>query len=139
MNKRTKYTKADEGFIRANFDKLSDAEFAKIFGITENAFQQKRRKLNCLRNPEENAGRFKTGHKSSYKNTKPNSGSFKKGQLPHNTREVGYQRLSKDGYIEIRTEKGFRLLHRIVWETHFGEVPKNHCIIFRDATKKIRK
>jgi hypothetical protein len=57
---------------------------------------------------------------------------FKNGQLPHNTKWLGHERLSKEGYIEISVRRrnphtGFYrryvLKHRWLWEKKHGPVP----------------
>lgn len=57
---------------------------------------------------------------------------FKKGQLPHNTKHLGHERVSKDGYVEISVaeqnphtgyERRYVLKHRWLWEQAHGPVP----------------
>lgn len=61
---------------------------------------------------------------------------FKKGNEPHNTKHDGYERISKDGYIEVRIRKGkFMFKHRYLWEQVNGPVPKGHCLVFKDGNK----
>lgn len=62
---------------------------------------------------------------------------FKEGHLPHNTRNDGDERLTKEGYIEIRVSKGvWKLKHRVVWEITNGEIPKGNIIKFKDGDRK---
>lgn len=62
--------------------------------------------------------------------------SFKKGNLPHNTKYDGYERVNKYGYTEVRVSQGkFVLKHRLIWEEHFGSIPKGNIIIFKDGDK----
>lgn len=70
----------------------------------------------------------------------PNSArtQFKKGHLPANTMPVGSERLTKDGYIEVRVEEPktfecgvktyWRQKHRYLWEQINGPVPKGHFL-----------
>jgi hypothetical protein len=57
---------------------------------------------------------------------------FKRGNLPHNTKFEGHERISKDGYVEISVAErnphtGFErrhvLKHRWLWEKQHGRVP----------------
>lgn len=57
---------------------------------------------------------------------------FKKGQLPHNIKFAGHERVSKDGYVEISVEqvnphtgygRRYVLKHRWMWEQKHGPVP----------------
>lgn len=62
---------------------------------------------------------------------------FKKGSIPFNHRPVGSERFSKDGYIEIKVAEPnkWKLKHRVIWEEHFGHIPKSHVVIFKDQNK----
>lgn len=59
----------------------------------------------------------------------PNDGQFKKGTLPHNTKYNGHERITKDGYVEIRLSRGnYVLKHRYMWEKANGSLPKGYCL-----------
>lgn len=68
---------------------------------------------------------------------------FKKGQDPHNTVAVGHERLSRDGYLEVKLQhkKGvgkncnFVAKHRILWEKINGPIPENYNVEFVDGNK----
>lgn len=62
---------------------------------------------------------------------------FQKGQLPHNTKPVGYERVDKDGYLYCKVEGKRKLVlkHRYVWEQHNGPIPKGYNIQFKDRNK----
>lgn len=70
--------------------------------------------------------------------TGPNKTSFKKGGTPHNYRPVGSERITKDGYIQvkIRAPNTWKLKHVLNWESVYGVVPKNHCIVFIDGNRQ---
>lgn len=63
---------------------------------------------------------------------------FKKGIVPHNIKPIGHERITKDGYIEIKVResktdsknKNFELKHRLVWEQHHGEIPEGMNVEF---------
>jgi hypothetical protein len=62
---------------------------------------------------------------------------FKKGNEPHNTKFNGFERISKDGYVEVRVAKGeFILKHRKIWEDVHGATPDGHIVIFKDGNKQ---
>jgi len=63
------------------------------------------------------------------------NGKFKKGNIPHTHKEVGYESVRKDGYVFIKTEKGFKTKHQYIYEQHYGSIPKNHIVIFKDNNK----
>lgn len=63
--------------------------------------------------------------------------TFKKNQVPANHKDIGYERITRDGYIErkVAEPNKFRLLHRIIWEKHNGPIPKGHNIQFKDGNR----
>lgn len=91
-----------------------------------------RRKSEGLRGlPAWNKGMKGLRHPGSEK------GWFKKGHEPHNTTYNGYKRVSKEGYVEVRVEKGkFVLLHRKIYEEHNGPIPPDCIVIFKDGNKR---
>lgn len=66
-----------------------------------------------------------------------NATSFKKGQKVHNHRPVGSERITKDGYIQIKVAEpsDWQLKHIVVWESRNGKVPLNHCIRMIDGNR----
>lgn len=62
---------------------------------------------------------------------------FRKGQQPHNTKPVGYERIDKEGYVLIKVEGERKMVfkHRHVWQQAHGEIPEGHCVSFRDGDK----
>lgn len=59
---------------------------------------------------------------------------FKKGNLPHNTKYEGHERLSKEGYVEISVretnphtgyERRYVLKHRWLWQQQHGPIPSD--------------
>ena len=68
---------------------------------------------------------------------------FKKGQDPHNTVAIGHERISRDGYLEVKIQhlktKGkndnFEAKHRLLWVEHFGPIPDGMNVEFLDGDK----
>ena len=62
---------------------------------------------------------------------------FQKGNIPHCHREVGSERIIRDGYIEIKVAEPnvWDLKHRVIYREHYGEIPDGHNIIFADGNK----
>lgn len=79
---------------------------------------------------------FNKGKKGiSYPGMEPSQ--FKKGNKPANWVPIGSERLSKDGYVEIKVQDGklqknWRGKHIVIWEEHNGPLPKGHAILFGD-------
>ncbi len=70
---------------------------------------------------------------------------FRKGHMPANVKPLGYERITKDGYVEVKVkmrpshpgcDDNFIAKHRLVWEAVNGPIPKGHKLIFLDGDKK---
>ena len=82
----------------------------------------------------ENKGKKQTDYMSPESIERTKGTQFKKGQLGWNHKEVGYERINADGYIEVKVSepRTFKLKQRHVWEMNFGTIPKGHNIQFKD-------
>lgn len=104
----------------------SDAYRAR-FGVRENGCRTKGSV------PWNKGIRFEAGGKSGVTRFKP-------GSIPPNWRPVGSLRITRDGYVEIKTEEGmfkWRLRHREVWKEHHGAYPpRGTAIGFRDGNRQ---
>jgi hypothetical protein len=95
-------------------------------------------------------GRFHKGNTSWNKGKKmpynANSAKtqFKKGQTPHNTKYLGYEHITKDGFVEISVaetnlhtgyERRFVHKHRYLWEKKHGPIPKGKVLKCLDGNK----
>jgi len=84
---------------------------------------------------------FKKGCTPWNKGTKgvmvANGGSFKFGNLPHNTKEAGAIRITKDGYLEIKLDgvKKWKSLHSLIYKSIVGDLPQGHIVVFKDGDK----
>jgi hypothetical protein len=64
---------------------------------------------------------------------------FKKGNIPPNYKPVGSQRISRDGYVQVKVAdpNKWKPLHTIIWEKHHGKpVPRGHAVLFGDGNKR---
>src|SRR5699024_1529896 len=66
-----------------------------------------------------------------------NATSFKKGQTPKNHRPVGSERITRDGYMEVKIAepRTWRLKHIVEWEKINGKLPSGHVIRLLDGDK----
>lgn len=146
MGKPINWTDEMKLFIAENYYGITTADlterFNKHFGVgfkwTAIASYKKR---NDLRNGID--ARFKKGQPSHNKGKKMppctyekvKGTMFKKGSVPKNYRPVGSERISVDGYIEIKVEDPnvWKLKHRVMWEQVNGQIPENHALIFLDG------
>jgi hypothetical protein len=69
---------------------------------------------------------------------------FRKGNQPHNTKFLGHERVSKDGYVEVSVdeenphtgfERRYLLKHLHLWEQKNGPVPEGHCLKCIDGNR----
>lgn len=149
-----KYTEEERAFLREFVPGHSHKEITEEFNrrfpekvtVSQIKGTIRRYGLNTGR-----TGRFEKGHITHNKGQKGVCAKgcektwYQKGNLPHNTKPIGYERVSKDGYIEVKiamrpgdTESGHNFVpkHRLVWEAANGPVPKGHKLIFLDGNKK---
>lgn len=70
---------------------------------------------------------------------------FKRGGLPHNTKWLGHERVSKDGYVEISIaatnphtgfNRSYVLKHRYLWEQANGPLPSETVLKCLDGNKQ---
>ena len=68
---------------------------------------------------------------------KANKTSYKKGNIPQSYKPVGTERITKDGYTEIKVKDPnvWKLKHRLIYEEHYGEIPKGYVVMFSDRDK----
>lgn len=85
-----------------------------------------------------NKGKKQTEYMSQEAIERSKSTWFKKGHIPQNYKSVGHERVTADGYIEIKVQDPnvFKLKHRIVWEEHFGVIPAGCNIQFKDGNRQ---
>lgn len=95
-------------------------------------------------------GRFAPGQAPVYTHPKGwcppgcEKGHFRKGNLPHNTRHAGHERINREGYVEISVEEtnphtGFERRyvqkHRWLWEKAHGPVPEGQVLKCLDGDR----
>ena len=62
---------------------------------------------------------------------------FKKGNKPKNYRPVESERITKDGYIEVKVAdpNKWETKNKIIYKQYFGDIPKGHKVIYADGNK----
>ena len=64
------------------------------------------------------------------------------GRAAENYKPIGYERTSRDGYLERKIHDGlplqsrWRYVHLLVWEAARGPAPAGHVIVFKDGDKR---
>lgn len=145
------WTEERKAILIELYPEHTNREIAEILDVSESSVNAQAFILNLFKSEDfhrrkREAGMFKKGY------TPPNKGkkwgefmspkgqensrktTFKKGHTPKNHKPIGYQRITVDGYIEVKTQEPnvFKLKHRLIWEEHNGPIPKGHNIQFRD-------
>jgi hypothetical protein len=67
------------------------------------------------------------------------------GQSPRNTKYLGHERMSKNGYVEVSVDEinphtGYKrryvLKHKHLWEQKNGQVPEGMCLKYLDGKRE---
>lgn len=154
MTGRTTFTADQDAFIKDNYLTMPVKTIGRHIGksYTGIMYRLKNMGLEIPRHIVEaraEQSRFKMGHLSHNKGKrledfmspegieKFKSTSFKPGHTPSNSKYDGHQRITKDGYIEVRVCKGnYQLKQRLVWQQNNGPIPKGHVVTFKDGNKQ---
>ena len=85
--------------------------------------------------PPPNKGRKQVDYMTDEAIERTKATRFQKGQMIWNQKPVGYERITKDGYIEVKVSEPnvFKLKHRVIWEQKYGQIPAGHNIQFKDG------
>ena len=85
-----------------------------------------------------NKGKKQKDYMSEESINKTKGTRFKKGDMPHNHKKVGSERITIDGYIEIKTQEPnkWQLKHRYIYEKKYGKIPDGYNVIFLDGNKQ---
>jgi len=141
-----KYTEEQVNFIRDNVKGKTTKKIAEIFNIKFELDIKESQIKSFLGNNGLSNGvdcKFKNGSTPFNKGMKgvcpkgSEKGWFKKGTIPPNHREVGSERVTVDGYTEVKVAEPnkWKLKQRIIWEEHNGNIPKGYLVLFGDKNK----
>ena len=153
---RSRYADAScrELAARLGRSRASIYKMAKILGLKKSAAfyaRERRRQTKRLRRLGA-AYRFAPGHVPANKGLRRpgwfsgrmRETQFKKGYFPANRDPdfyvLGALRVNAEGYIDMRVSfaagaRGWRPLHRILWQDAHGPIPAGHIVVFRDRDR----
>lgn len=151
---RHMYTNEEDKFLIENVKGISLKELTLKFNrkfnlnLSENKIANRKAKLHLSSGIT--GGQFQKGQISFNKGKKWNDyltkeqqerakkTCFKKGNIPNNHRIVGSERITIDGYVEIKVAEPnkWELKSRVIYERVYGKIPDNHKIIYLDGNKK---
>jgi hypothetical protein len=151
VNRRYAYGDERVEFLRKNYPGRSVSEITDLFNAefgTKKSGKQIASAVKRYGIKSGRTGRFQKGivpwNAGTKGLAKPNCGSFKKGHVPANRRPVGSERISTDGYVEIKLSERdpyfnrstrWKHKHVHVWEQVNGPVPDGCVIIFLDGNR----
>ncbi|WP_018692499.1 HNH endonuclease signature motif containing protein [Algicola sagamiensis] len=139
-----RYTQEQLDFLQKEYRKLCVDEltikFNAQFGL-DKTDAQIRSTLKNHKIRSGRTGRFMTGHQPWVAGKKgllkANSGTFQKGNIPKNKKPVGSERVSVDGYREVKVAEPnhWDLKHRVVWRQHHGDISSRDLVRFKDGDR----
>lgn len=159
--KRFEFTPEAVKLITELYPNTLSSEIAKLIGCSLYSLYNKAAALNLKKDASfvvelgklsiKKAGeasissRFKPGHIPANKGKKMGADAynkckhtmFKKGHCPANHKPIGHERITRDGYIEVKTAEPnvFELKHRLVYKEHYGEIPEGFMVRFKNGNR----
>ena len=147
-----RYSEEQKEFIITNNYGKYSKELAEMFNqhfntnITakEIAYFRKNHKLNSgltgqfkKGNVAHNKGKKQIEYMSQESIERTKKTRFKKGNKPKNYRPVGSERITKDGYIEVKVAdpNKWETKNKIIYKQYFGSIPKGYKVIYADGNK----
>ena len=147
-----RYSEEQKEFIITNNYGKYSKELAEMFNqyfntnITakEIAYFRRNNKLNSgltgqfkKGNVAHNKGKKQIEYMSQESIERTKKTRFKKGNKPKNYRPVGSERITKDGYIEVKVAdpNKWETKNKIIYKQYFGDIPEGHKIIYADGNK----
>lgn len=136
--------------VKTRHDQKSIWNKAKALGLRKSREFLAEVGRKCSQHPRSIATRFVKGQEPANKGKRieefmtadgirrSSQTRFKKGQLPHNTKPIGYERIDENGYVYIKVSMEHKMVlkHRYVWEQANGPIPDGHNIAFRDGNRQ---
>lgn len=162
VNKKKIWTPDEDAILIENYPFRSSSEIGKQLGRSMYCINNRAFLLGLKKDPEylramlKEAGKslqesgkahqFSKGHIPTNKGQKmpehvyerAKATMFKKGHVPVNHKPVGYERITRDGYVEVKVAESnkFVLKHRRIWEQANGSIPEGYNVQFRDGDRQ---
>ena len=159
MIKKTKWTDEVIEFMINNYQSKDNIELANLlnekFNLNTNAdrVSNEKSKLKRLKginlqtginrgcikkgNVPKNKGLKWNDYLSKESQEKCRKTTYQKGNIPQNHRKIGSERINVDGYVEIKVAEPnvWKLKHRVIYESMYGDIPTDSKVIFLDNNK----
>lgn len=133
--KELQFIKQNCTLVISDLTQRFNIKFDRTVGVDNLHALRKRKKWRTGR-----TGCFEKGH-IPHPNAKmkgPNKTSFKKGNKPANHLPVGTERVSSDGYVEIKMEEGmnkWKSKARLIWQQEHGNLKEAELLRFKDGNR----
>lgn len=144
-----KYTTEQREFIKNNSKGISTVDLTNLFNLHFKLDLQVKQIKAYMKNHGIKNGvnaQFKKGREPFNKGMKGvifggKETQFQKGNTPYNIVPIGTERLTVDGYAEIKVSNGnknrnWKGKHVVIWEKENGLIPKGHVVIFGDSNNR---
>jgi len=147
-----KWTEDKKKYLTENYSRKGNVELAEYFKVSRKSVQLMAFKLGLKKDPDvylklRTQSQFTKGNVPFNKGLKQNSymskeniektkaTRFKKGYKPHNHKPIGSERITKDGYTEIKTREPnkWELKHRMIWSKNNDLPSEGETIYFLDG------
>lgn len=168
---RRRWTLEEDAILRSRYPNEPTIRIAKTLGRSLSATFKRAESLGLAKAPEYLAAfwaesarravtagaatRFARGHVPANKGCahrpgwapgRMRAGQFRRGErrgvAVRLYQPIGTERLSKDGYLQRKTnddlplQRRWRFVHVLVWEAAHGPAPKGHAIVFRNGDRR---
>lgn len=148
---RARLAEIAHGRSHAEIREIMTAEFGDHFGGKSIGAALKRYGIKTGR-----TGRFEKGNAGGFRDEEHRRAfieagratRFKRGQVngiaAKREQPIGSERISKDGYVEVKVDEGlqskpnknFRMKHHIVYEQAHGAIPEGCNVVFADGDRR---
>jgi hypothetical protein len=148
------FTAEEDQFLKDNYLSIPTKRMAKMLNRSEGTARQRLKLLGIVVPPDVvekfkrdsqikkgnisfNKGKKQVEYMSAEKIERTKATRFKKGNVCHNKVPVGSQRITEDGYTEMKVAdpNKWEALHRLMWEETFGPIPKGYNVRFVTSDK----
>lgn len=153
--RRRKWTASEDAWLLSEYANRSNADLSMWLHRPPRSIMARAYSLGLHKSPEFAEQQLKKGQfkKNNTPHNKGKSrkywatpeaeelmskGQFKPGVCRDDNprkRPIGHERVYSDGYVWIITPKGRVVKHRWLWESHYGPIPDDMCVMFRDGDK----
>jgi len=161
--KPRKWDEYEDNFLRKYYPNCSTESIARRLSRSACSVFNRARKIGLSKSAEflasfgyrlsscasSQATRFKPGHTPENKGKRladyiskeglerSKATRFKPGAIPYNKKPVGSEIINCDGHILVKVEDHgkWMLKRNMVWIQHYGDIPKNMVVCFKDGNK----